>query len=102
MRFGSIEPNDTGSFGLRYLPGPGHDDRDKIVPDSTSVDRRHSSRRWVCAAGGCQPPKRPFLKPVWALSAERSAYSGAAANLRSKRKRQMLIVDGQIHLWEKG
>jgi hypothetical protein len=48
--------------------------------------------------------KRPFLKPVWALSADFTdpAYSRAAEYLRIKRIRQMLIVDGQIHLWEKG
>jgi hypothetical protein len=32
----------------------------------------------------------------------RLAYSGAAEYLPIKRIRPMLIVDGQIHLWEKG
>jgi hypothetical protein len=49
-------------------------------------------------AGSPTRRKRPFLKPLWVLS----AYSRAAEYLLLKRIRQMLIVDGQIHLWEKG
>src|SRR5882724_8556067 len=33
---------------------------------------------------------------------QRSAYCRGAEYLRIKRIRQMLIVDGQIHLWQKG
>src|SRR5881398_1844866 len=53
------------------------------------------------------PPPLPYeilgRAPTRTINAfPRSAYSRAAEYLRNKRMRRMLIVDGQIHLWEKG
>jgi predicted TIM-barrel fold metal-dependent hydrolase len=42
--------------------------------------------------------KAALPKPLWALSV---VFSNKAY-LRLERRRQMLIVDGQNHLWEKG
>ena len=48
--------------------------------------------------------KRPSLKPLWALSADFSDQRilGKLNIFGLERIRHMLIVDGQIHLWEKG
>ena len=58
----------------------------------------------ACSGIGSSAPKAAL--PETALSGisgfQRSAYSRTAKYLRNKGVRQMLIVDGQIHLWEKG